>query len=580
MKTSKTRQLRVLPMLMVLALAFVWASVSLRGQNKQREDKFEYHDLPGYVIGKTDHLYPPPPETIPGVDPERYVYPMRKDSSEMENAEVYLDKFVVWTTDSVTTMSLIGNPDYVKNVERDEEGTWAITVFTGDVRKGKELRDQLRKTPGVISVENYIFYPPAFRRIPTRKIAVYLREASDSVRLLQIADSFNMKARHVPMLYDDGLVWYLKLTKNTFTPIKEIIEFIVHDMNPDFCYVSWDGIWAIPYFTYDPNINLLWGLYNRNNPPIPNMKRYTDLDISRAWNYATGRNIKICVIDLGLDTANTDLKDNLYKCYDAPTNKDTIQKYEFHGTACAGVACAVRNNDIALAGVAPDASLMFARVSPEETSYISFTDQFTNAVSWAVDNGADVISCSLGCNNCDKITNIINHALYNGRKGKGCVFVAASGNDGKNEIITPGNIEGVMCIGAIDSLANVTSFSNYGNEVFAVAPGKNIYLLAQGDIIKVDDGTSYACPAVAGVAALVLEAFPNATAEQVRAIIAKTASIPASVTDTESKQYGKWNQKYGYGLVNAYEAVKQAVRDANTQKSLVQLQYPDISTLE
>ncbi len=571
--------MRALPMFLMVMLSFVWTSVNMHGKDEvanQKDDKIE--------LIRKERKYIDPPKKVRGVAPEKFEYTVPHDSTRHSNyeysLEVYLDKFIVWTTDSAATVGLIRNSDFIKKIEKDNEGTWAITVMTDDPLKGKKLRDRLKKSKGVISLENYLFDSPGFLLIPTRKLSVMLYNASDSIRLKQVAESLDMYAVPDDTVFK-GCRWILHMKQKASPNRVELLHKIHNKLNPEFCNLYWDGILAIALFTYDPHVNLQWGLYNRNNLPVPAKKKYTDLDISRAWNYATGRNINICVIDFGLDVDNEDLKDNIVKCYDASTGENIITNPQFHGTACAGVACAVRNNNKGLSGVAPDANLMFARVgNPDEEPNVNFLGQFTKAINWAVASGADIISCSIGCYFCDELGKVVSNAIQTGRNGKGCVFVAASGNNGINRITTPGNVDGVMSIGAIDSLTNVSDFSNYGDALFAVAPGDHIFLLAPGNNYSFGNGTSFACPAVAGVAALVLQAFPGATVEQVRSIIAQSASIPTSVTDTLTKEYGTWNQKYGYGLVNAYEAVKLAVKSANSQKRLLELPYPDISSVK
>ncbi len=91
------------------------------------------------------------------------------------------------------------------------------------------------------------------------------------------------------------------------------------------------------------------------------------------------------------------------------------------------------------------------------------------------------------------------------------------------------------------------------------APGTNIWSTALGDTIGSDTGTSMAAPHVAGVAALMLEINPLLTHYQVREIMAKSARRIGSynyenLDYKEFQEYG-WNERYGYGLVDAYQTV-------------------------
>lgn len=85
-----------------------------------------------------------------------------------------------------------------------------------------------------------------------------------------------------------------------------------------------------------------------------------------------------------------------------------------------------------------------------------------NAINWAWQNGADVINMSLTCDPDDKMTDAIKNALTKGRNGKGCVVVAASGNQGQSSVGYPANIEGVIAVGSIDRNGVHASDANYG----------------------------------------------------------------------------------------------------------------------
>lgn len=104
--------------------------------------------------------------------------------------------------------------------------------------------------------------------------------------------------------------------------------------------------------SYDPFVTQQWGLYNPD---------YDDIDISicGAWSYATGRGIKIGILDQGVDVNHIDLAQNIYPLsFDTESGTSPAKLYDSHGTHCAGIAAAVRNNGIQVAGVAPDAKIV------------------------------------------------------------------------------------------------------------------------------------------------------------------------------------------------------------------------------
>ena len=149
--------------------------------------------------------------------------------------------------------------------------------------------------------------------------------------------------------------------------------------------------------------------------------------------------------------------------------------------------------------------------------------------------------------------------MTKGRDGKGCVIVFAAGND--NHIVSyPANYrDNILTVGAIDSTGVRTYYSNYGDKLDVVAPGHYILSTIPGNTIGWMNGTSMACPHVAGVAALILERNPSLTARQVNDIIEKTARKITVNYDTY-KRNGTWNMLYGYGLVDAYNAVMNTPR--------------------
>lgn len=299
--------------------------------------------------------------------------------------------------------------------------------------------------------------------------------------------------------------------------------------------------------SYDPNVYEQWGLYN---------SEYEGLDVSvgEAWNYATGNGIIIAIIDQGIDMNHQDLSANIYHLsYDTETNTSPSMLYGEHGTHCAGIAAAVRNNGIQIAGVAPDAKLM--SISNRLATTINYESNIANGINWAWMNGADIISCSWWCNKNELVDNAIAAAVTQGREDKGCVFVKSAGNT-SGAISYPGDYgPDVLAVANMTANGTLESFSAHGPNLFVTAPGTNILSTLPNNKIGKMTGTSMACPHVAGVAALILERNPQLTAEMVRKIIAENAKKVGSIAYDEIKEYGTWNEYYGYGLVDAAQSV-------------------------
>jgi len=175
-------------------------------------------------------------------------------------------------------------------------------------------------------------------------------------------------------------------------------------------------------------------------------------------------------------------------------------------------------------------------------------------IQHAVDSGAKVISMSLGSYLFSTTLQIACQYAWS----NGAILVAASGNDGLPLVNYPAAYPEVIAVGSIGGTDELSSFSNYGAEQELVAPGENIlstmptypvYLTTTYGIPQdyaYLSGTSMATPHVAGVAALTWLTHPGYTNNQIRGILNGTA-IDLGTTG--------WDKYYGYGKVDAYNAV-------------------------
>lgn len=161
---------------------------------------------------------------------------------------------------------------------------------------------------------------------------------------------------------------------------------------------------------------------------------------------------------------------------------------------------------------------------------------------------------------------IAGYRIFRGRNGKGMIITNSSGNDDADitgvVVNFPGNYRPeILLVGSIDCDGVLSDFSIDGPEVDICAPGSEILSTMPGNQYGLESGTSMSCACVAGVAALILDANPQLTGQDVRDIIEKTAK---KVGDGEyvrnlDRPNGIWNVEYGYGLVDAYSAVKMAL---------------------
>ena len=252
-------------------------------------------------------------------------------------------------------------------------------------------------------------------------------------------------------------------------------------------------------------------------------------------------------------------------------NNDLMASNPFHGTHCAGIIAAVRNNQMGMDGIADNVRIMMLRAVPDGDEH---DKDIALAIRYAVDNGAQVISMSFG-KEFSPEKEWVDEAVQYAEK-MGVLLVHAAGNDGKNIDSTDNFPSPIyknsttkatnwITVGASGDPTNggiVAGFSNYGKkEVDIFAPGVQIYsTLPGGNKYGNASGTSMACPVVAGTAALILSYYPNLSAQQVKFAIENSAKkITQNVTLPGTDELVPFNElsKSG-GLLNANSALQLA----------------------
>ncbi len=261
----------------------------------------------------------------------------------------------------------------------------------------------------------------------------------------------------------------------------------------------------------------------------------------------------------------SDLTEKYYGCnrYQGPD--------AFHGTHVSGIIAGKRGNGIGIEGIADNAKIMVIRVVPNGDER---DKDIANGIYYAVDNGAKIINMSFGkyyTPNKEIIDEAIRYAASHD-----VLFVHAAGNDAKNKdlqdsyptrILNDGSIaNNWLEVGASSSSKDakklIAVFSNYGaTSVDLFAPGVDIYSTIPNNAYGNASGTSMACPAAAGVAAMIRGYFPELTAVQVREILMKT-SIPYEKTITiPGAKAGKMTDlSISGGFINAASAVRSLLK--------------------
>ncbi|HET7153242.1 MAG TPA: S8 family serine peptidase, partial [Candidatus Kapabacteria bacterium] len=221
-----------------------------------------------------------------------------------------------------------------------------------------------------------------------------------------------------------------------------------------------------------------------------------------------------------------------------------VQNSLAHGIHVAGIAAAVMNNHIGVAGIAPKCRLMLVKAAyDDQADNIQFGFE---GIAYAVDHGARIINCSWGGESpSSSEQDVVNYA-----NSKGTLIVAAAGNNDNSLPLYPASYNHVLSV-----TASTTSdgpdifFSNFGTTVDVIAPGDNILSTYYGNSYATLSGTSMATPCASGVAALVASHFPTYTADQIAARVRVTSD------PIDSQLYYTYQRLFGFGRINAYRAV-------------------------
>lgn len=270
----------------------------------------------------------------------------------------------------------------------------------------------------------------------------------------------------------------------------------------------------------------------------------------------TGDGITIAVIDSGIDPDHPDLDGNLSAAStDIIGGRGVLQGSSEHGTLVASIAAAEKN-DIGIHGVAFDANILAIRADDPgscDTDCDFFDSDLATAVDYAVANGADIINLSLSGDGPNSAT--LDTALDNA-VAAGVIIVQAAGNDGNPNpsdstgyALSAGAGGQAVIVGAVDRLRNIATFSNRaGNSrsVFLVAPGDDLIATGfDGDLFIVG-GTSFSTPIVSGAIAIMMQAFPSLTAQEIVEILLDTA-VDLGLPGVDAV--------YGAGLINLAAAL-------------------------
>ncbi|MFH1717983.1 MAG: S8 family serine peptidase [Planctomycetota bacterium] len=276
--------------------------------------------------------------------------------------------------------------------------------------------------------------------------------------------------------------------------------------------------------------------------------------------------ITVAVLDTGVDVNHRELRGSVEAGFDfvniidgaadfigdyTDTDPDPDDEVG-HGTHVAGI---IAGKGVAMpTGVVPGCKLLPVRVLAAMKKGgrrvgAGLLDNINAGIKWAVDQGADVINMSLGIRHTGgglPHEEVVSYALK-----MGATIVAASGNDGQEQLYYPGALKGVIAVGAVDDHDEIAPYSTYGRQVSFVAPGTDIYSAYLDGEYAFSSGTSHAAPFVTGAVAM-LKSFARSTGKNlsdghVKHILKHTA-------DRIDRRFK--HPKAGFGRLNLIDALR------------------------
>ena len=334
---------------------------------------------------------------------------------------------------------------------------------------------------------------------------------------------------------------------------------------------------ALEFYRNNPEVeyaepNYIYHAYMTPNDPYYTYQwHFPSISMGPAWDESTGSGVLVGIIDTGVayedygsyqqapDLANT----SFVAGYDFVNNDSHANDDQAHGTHVCGTVAQSTNNSLGVAGTAFNCTIMPIKVLDSNGS--GYITDIADGIYYAADNGCQVINMSLGgSSGSTTLQNAVQYA-YNA----GVTIVCAAGNAGTSSPQYPAAYSECISVSAVRYDNTITDYSCYGSTIDICAPGGDVSVDQNGDgygdgVLQQTfasgsptsfgyyfyEGTSMASPHVAGVAAMVIAAAGGSMSPaEVRNVLESTA------TDLGASG---WDQYYGYGKVNAYDAVLEA----------------------
>jgi len=272
------------------------------------------------------------------------------------------------------------------------------------------------------------------------------------------------------------------------------------------------------------------------------------IDAPGGWDFTLGNpNVVIAILDTGVNTSPPEFAGRVKPGYDFINQDADPSDDNGHGTHVAGIAAAGTNNGIGNVGICGGCSLMPVKILSNTGS--GLWSQVAAGITFAADNGADIINLSLGGYSASAtLQSAIEYAQQ-----KGVLIVAAVGNDNRSDPFYPAAFQDVVGVSATDKNDERWPLSNYGDYVDVAAPGVTIYSTFN-DLnnyyggYAFYSGTSMASPHVVGLAGLLLSQDQSRTPSQLISLLTSGSNDLGA---------GGWDPYFGNGRIDAFMSLGQ-----------------------
>ncbi len=352
------------------------------------------------------------------------------------------------------------------------------------------------------------------------------------------------------------------------TTVEEMLYVL--RQNPDVEFAQPNYLIHIAVTPNDTLFSYQYALYNIGQdittpPGAPSGEEGADIKATAGWEETKGsEDVLIAVIDTGVDLGHPDIISKVHSPGRDFVNNDfdaTDDEPWGHGTHVAGIAAAETNNNNGISGVAWNCKVLPVKVLDD----MGVGDYFwlASGITWAADQGADVINISSGGGAPDTARDEALRSALQYAYDRNIVIIASTGNDGGSVLYPAAYDEYCLAVAATDYNDLRPIWSNYGPEVDVAAPGDLILSLFP----DTDDplylpyawqsGTSMSAPHVAGLAALIKSIKPQLSNEQIMNIIRYSADDVNYASNPGKDDY------IGYGRINMKTALVPIIIEAS-----------------